>query len=630
MSTLRSLPALVGIVLGTALLTTAVGGPVMAAKGDRRNQRQRSAEESGPAAAVSTVKGDRYRIGKAKIAGKLTRIGDDEGDQRRTDGSAAPDAPGWTDIEAVSTAPFRFNLKMQRSVQNAFPRGSRDTFYGPDAHWSIGDTGRFVTVELAAKRPDDVASQLVEVGFDGSSAGPVQVGSGTDTRAGVESFTLAGRFTDGSEAAGTTDVRGRAPGDPISFYNARSGVFGVYDRGRGAYYLLVPQPRDARAIAVSVRSTTEQGEIIDRLDLPDGSHLVPLADPGLGFKASDAAMPLGCRAISTATAAPASDPAAPDGQAPTMIRYTAGVTIDPETGEPADASAMLAALDGHDTVPIRVQRLDADAEPLDVEGRIALSPALGSFTLTLDVPPGTWSFAPTEEDALRTPAGEALIDHRTLTGRAGVRTGEGLVGFVSGDPDCGRWDLGAATCTFVPDVGMESLVPTDGGGLEQVDLTQADGSAWCVGRIPGTRDAKYIVRVGRDYATAADLQAVVDATDCPAAPIEVGRSGQLLDCAAAGNFERVLFLVVPSATASLDPEGGFLASADIVVDPGKPAGERYDSAAALQLFGGLATDLAAAARPGGAMAVTDGGATVPGDDASAPGDGAATPEDEAA
>lgn len=626
MSTLRSLPALVSLALGTALLATAVGGPVMGGKGDRKNRRQQQAEETLPAAAISTIKGDRYRIGGAKIANRLTRVADDEGDQLDATGVALADAPAWTDLASVSTAPFRFSRKMRRSVLNAFPRGTRDTFYGPDADWSVNDTGLFVLVELAEPRPDDVTSQVVEIGYDGGAAGPVRVGSGTDTRAGVQTFTLAGRFTDGSDAAGTTDVSGRAPGEPITFYNARSGIWGMY-QGQGRYYFLLPEPRDARAVAVSLRSTTDQGEVIDRLELPGGGHLLPLDDPGLGFKAGDGAEPLACRAIATAATAPTTADGAAS-EVTTMIHYTAGVGMDAETGAPADATAALAALDGLGSVPLRVQRLDEDAEPLDIEAPLSLAPVLGAFTLTIDVPPGTWAFEPADADAFRTPAGEALIDHRTLSGRAGVRTGAGLVGFVSGDPGCGRWDIGGTACSFVPDAAMEAIVPTSTGDLEQVDIAQPDGSAWCVGRIPGTREGKYIVRVGRDHATTADLEAAVDAVGCAATPIDMGRAGQFLDCAASGNFERYLSLIVPEATTARDPAAGLLVSIDMAVDPGVPAGERYDGAAALTLFGTLAADLAASVTPGGAVAPTDAAAAEPTAGDAEADDAATTPEDE--
>ena len=66
-----------------------------------------------------------------------------------------------------------------------------------------------------------------------------------------------------------------------------------------------------------------------------------------------------------------------------------------------------------------------------------------------------------------------------------------------------------------------------------------------------------------------------------------------------GSFERYLFLVAPQTTALRDPAGGILVSVDMVVDPAQPVGERYDTAAALELMGGIASDLAAAAEPGG-------------------------------
>ena len=78
------------------------------------------------------------------------------------------------------------------------------------------------------------------------------------------------------------------------------------------------------------------------------------------------------------------------------------------------------------------------------------------------------------------------------------------------------------------------------------------------------------------------------------------RDGLVLDCASQGGFERYLFLVAPRSTAARDPDGGVLVSLDMVVDPALAVGERYDSAAALELMSSIASDLAAAASPGGA------------------------------
>ena len=80
-----------------------------------------------------------------------------------------------------------------------------------------------------------------------------------------------------------------------------------------------------------------------------------------------------------------------------------------------------------------------------------------------------------------------------------------------------------------------------------------------------------------------------------------------LDCAEQGSFERYLMLVAPQATADRDADGGILVSADMVVDPARPAGERYDGAAALEVFGGIVDGLAAATTPGGTVATTPGG-----------------------
>jgi hypothetical protein len=495
-------------------------------------------------------------------------------------------------------APFRLTRKMNRSLLNNFPTGSAGTFRGPDADWSQGDRGLFVVVELAEGRPDDLISQLVEVGFDGANAGPVQVGSSDDARAGVQRFTIGGHFHDGSETAGTTDISGHAPGDRIELYNASSRIFGTYDRRADRYLLLLPERRDARNLAVTLRSVTDAGEVIDRLELPGGGHLVPLEDPALGFKPGDGAIPLGCRAIATRSGTVSAD----DGVgSTTTIVYTAGVGRDAETGEMADPDDTFAALEGLDTVPIRLERLDSEEEPLIVEAPVTMSPAMGTFSVLIDVPPGQWTFRPEDPEALVTPAGEALIHHATLTGRAGIRTGEGLDGFVIGAPDCGRWDLGVATaCELVPGDGLAALLPTGGNTLEQVDIAAPDGSAWCIGRIPDTTSDLYRVRVGRDVATSADIQAAADESGCSSTPVEVGADGLLLDCADQGSFERYVFVVVPQATVAQDPDGGVLVTLEMAVDASRPVGERYDSAAALEAVGTIADRLAASAGPGGA------------------------------
>ena len=94
----------------------------------------------------------------------------------------------------------------------------------------------------------------------------------------------------------------------------------------------------------------------------------------------------------------------------------------------------------------------------------------------MEVPAGRWTFAPSDGDALLTPAGEALIDPATLIGRAGVLTGEGLDGLVSGDPACARWDLGTEVCALVPADDMAALVGRGSAEIEQTTVMRADGS----------------------------------------------------------------------------------------------------------------------------------------------------------
>ena len=190
MSTLRHLSAAAVLALGAILVATSLAGPALGAKGGRKNQRERRAEPATPTAVIATVKGDRHRLARAKVARQLTRIRDGTDDQLTQAGEPSTGAPAWTDLLAVYVAPFRYSEKLHRTVLNSFPRGSAGTFQGPDADWSVGDRGLFVIVELAEPRPGDLISQLVEVGEDGADAGPVQVGSATDTRAGVEVFTL--------------------------------------------------------------------------------------------------------------------------------------------------------------------------------------------------------------------------------------------------------------------------------------------------------------------------------------------------------------------------------------------------------------------------------------------------------
>jgi len=56
--------------------------------------------------------------------------------------------------------------------------------------------------------------------------------------------------------------------------------------------------------------------------------------------------------------------------------------------------------------------------------------------LTFEAPAGLWRFGLADELELKTPAGERIFDHTSLTGTAGILTGPGLDGFVAGDATC--------------------------------------------------------------------------------------------------------------------------------------------------------------------------------------------------
>jgi hypothetical protein len=454
-----------------------------------------------------------------------------------------------------------------------------------------------VAVELADGRPSD-AIQQVEVGLDGDASGPFEAGSAADTRAGVERFSLSGTFRDGSESSGTTDVSDRRSGEAIDFYNAESGVFGFYDARQRTYYLVMPLPSDAGSVAVTLRTMSDDGEVLDRLELPDGGHLVDLDDPSAGYDGQEDSGRLGCRSLETYSAAETGTLDEPDG---TLVRYAAGAAPLRSADEPR---ALLAALAAYDqTIPVTLRSVDGDDEPLTVDARLARAPALGAFTLTMEVPAGRWTFEAAGDAELRTPAGEALVEARSLVGQGGLLTGDGQHGFVSGDPACARWDLVGVreACSLVPADQMATLVGRDAAEIEQREVARDDGSRWCVGVTPATGEPQYIARIGTGYVPASQVAGEGAESDCPSHELGIGLAGRTLDCGAAG-YENHAFIVVPEATAAVDPEGGLLVSIDMLVDATLPFGQRYDGATATSLLGTLASSLAAAARPAGTAA----------------------------
>ena len=416
--------AAMSLLLASALVATVATGTALAAK-------KKDADVKAPPGPIESIKGDKYRMDSAKMAKRVTRFSDASGDQAFSDGAPASAAPDWSDIVAVYTAPIDTPRKLLTKMAKDFPRGVSGSFYGAQADWQKGDPGVFVAVEMAEKLPADSAGQQVEIGLGGDAATPVQVGSSLDTRAGVERFSLSGVFSNGAYGTGTTDVSGHVPGDAIEYYNTDSGVFGYYDRKRATWYLIVPRAADTDSVVVSVRSSTEVGEVIDRLELPGGGHFIDIANPTGGWSGKAGLPPLECRSLETFSADSGVELSDPAG---TLIRYTAGMDA---AGDPDETAELLApAIKVMGAIPVALTAVGSDEEPQTVEGELAVAPQQNAVSLTFEAPAGQWSFALGDEFELATPAGESIIDHTSLTGGAGVLTGAGLDGFVTGDPSC--------------------------------------------------------------------------------------------------------------------------------------------------------------------------------------------------
>lgn len=427
-------PALRGItslLLTGALVMTAAAHPVLGAKADKKKDKKQDPE---PSAVIEVLKGDKYRMASTKMADRVVRIEDGIEDQVTTTGDPVVGAPGHSDIVAVYVAATEMPKKLLTKMAKDFPAGTAGSFYGNDAAWSAKKNAIFVAAKLADKRPVGAPGQQLEIAIDGDAATPVQVASAGDPLAGVERFSLSGIFNNGSWSSGTTDVSGREPGGEIDWYNATSGNFGFYDPKRATYYVVLPRPKDAQSVTVALRTSTAAGEVIDRLELPDGGSFVSLGNPSGGFSAKAGLDPLGCRALETYSGA-STDPAPLDSEA-TLIRYTAGTG----TSDPSIAAELLApALEAAGTIPMLLTEVGSDpeeVEPLEVDGEFAVAPGGDAVTLTMEVPPGRWSFEPAEGAQIELPNGEPLIDHASLTGSAGILTGPGLDGVVAGDPTC--------------------------------------------------------------------------------------------------------------------------------------------------------------------------------------------------
>ena len=434
----RALRASATLLAVVALVMAATSTPALAAKKDKKDKK---AEVS--TALVESLKGKQFRMADTKMAPTVTRIADAAGDQRTSSGLAAPDAPTHSDLVNVYVASTEMPRKLLDKMDKDFPRGTAGSWHGADAAWTDDSAVVFVAATMARKRPDGAGGQQLEVGLDGDAAFPVQVNSAGDSLAGMERFSLSGIFNNGVWSSGTTDISGREPGGEIDWYNTVSGVFGFYDPKRATYYAVIPRTADAQSVSVAVRTSTEAGAVVDRLQAPGGGTFIDLRKPAAGLSKKSGLSPLTCRALETFSAETADDQLV-DPSA-TLIRYTAGMDAL-ATAEEVD-QIMAPAFEAVGAIPLLVSAVGSDEAPLQVDGELARADGgtLNAVRLTLEVPAGQWSFAPAEGAQVTLPNGEALLDHRSLTGASGVLTGEGLDGVVAGDPSCGQDGLELAS-----------------------------------------------------------------------------------------------------------------------------------------------------------------------------------------
>jgi hypothetical protein len=396
-----------------------------------------AAQQGGDAEAapdpVGNIRGARYKIADAKIANRLTRFDDAAGDQRTNEGEPAPDAPGHSDLRRVFVATGTMPRKLLNKMAREYPPGTVGAWYGTAASWDIRDPLIVVAAEIARRRPPSAAGQQIQIGIDGSDAAAMEVAAGSDDIAGLSRFSLSGVFNNGAWASGTTDVSGYVPGEDFEWYTADDGVWGYYDQRKKTWYTVLPRPEDAQRITVAIRTSTNQGEVVDRLELPGGGVFIDLDQPTGGLDLKGDLPPLGCRALETFSDA-STDPVPTDPDA-TLIRYTAGA--GPDVRPNVARRLMAPAEEALGPLPMVLSAVGSDDPPIEVQGLLEAVPGTEAVRLTMEVPEGQWTFAPAEGAQVALPNGEALIDHRSLTGQSGVVTGFGLDGVVIGDPTCG-------------------------------------------------------------------------------------------------------------------------------------------------------------------------------------------------
>ena len=168
-------------------------------------------------------------MAKAKVAQRITRIADAAADQVTADGAATDGRTRRTRTSRPSTwRPSGCRGSSSRACTTTIraARWAPSTVPMPTGRRSTGPSSWPSTWPTSGPRESSSRSRWASTV---AARSPLQAGGASDTRGGVERFSLSGTFSNGAESSGTTDISGRLPGEPIEYYNAGSGVFGFYD-----------------------------------------------------------------------------------------------------------------------------------------------------------------------------------------------------------------------------------------------------------------------------------------------------------------------------------------------------------------------------------------------------------------
>jgi hypothetical protein len=457
-----------------------------------------------------------------------------------------------------------------------FPPGKDGNWRGADADWKKGQEALVVVAKTAKPvNKRNARNMQIVVGFDGRFAVPAQPGLSQTIFTGLARFSMSGGFGEGGWLSGDTSLEGFEIGDEIDLFNTKSRGAGWLDPDSGSFVHISRIPSDADTVTVSLRAVADGALSYDVMTLPSGGRHIGLPERPWGFNIGanidpdSVQVPYFCQSVSTF---PAQDLASQNGSAasdPYLIETTFGFS------DPVEALVI-------DSFQLSLYPVDSDDDPTIVEGKVEILHGLNAARASARAPAGLWMtdmFVVVPE--LFLPGRE--IEERPLFnaqfGNGGLLVGSDFEGFVTGDEDCGRWQVPGTACDYID---YEALAKEMGleGEFEEVDETAADGTLLCIGVEVETSQPDFIVGIGRDYFTIEDLARDAAEHPCPSSEVSLGAGGFLFDCSDEGfeshawvieiedlfefgPFERArlssgLLAFLDIKTTGLDSNGGFI------------------------------------------------------------------------